>query len=390
LHPSGKPCSATYELIGKVYKGVQSREPFCEGAIPLSDIGVFNPEELGFICEDTEEDTEFPVEQNIPHGIVACNRMLEELGCQFDIIDSHADLERYKVLILPDCIGLTPEVTERLQRYLAQGGSLIATFESGLDIGKSQFVGEFWPMRKSGEGPVDDEGLTARGRNYYNNSFTEYLIPNEAIGQGLPEVEHVMYYKGLDVEAVEGAEVLQRNVRSLFDRCWNHYCSHLQTPSSGEPGLPAVLQKGRVIYFSHPLFDIAAAKAPVWVRTMLGDALQRLHPKPLVQHNGPSTLLVTLTNQPTQNRYVLHVLHYIAVKKAEELEIIENSYDSGAVDLILHLPQAIQHVEYGLNHENRTDPEWGPVSAESPSDVQLHLKGCRGHEILLLSYSPSK
>ena len=47
LHPRGRLDAATYELIGSVYEQVEAREPWCEGAVPVTDIGVFNVEALG-------------------------------------------------------------------------------------------------------------------------------------------------------------------------------------------------------------------------------------------------------------------------------------------------------------------------------------------------------
>ena len=35
LHPSGKICKATYELIGSVYREMEKKEPWCEDATPL-------------------------------------------------------------------------------------------------------------------------------------------------------------------------------------------------------------------------------------------------------------------------------------------------------------------------------------------------------------------
>ncbi|MFC1527055.1 hypothetical protein ACFL6X_09640 [Candidatus Latescibacterota bacterium] len=45
LHPEGKICAATYDLIGSVYSQVAAKEPWCRGARSLVDIGVFTPEE---------------------------------------------------------------------------------------------------------------------------------------------------------------------------------------------------------------------------------------------------------------------------------------------------------------------------------------------------------
>ncbi|MEZ4638416.1 MAG: hypothetical protein R2856_26250 [Caldilineaceae bacterium] len=46
LHPSGELDDATYKLIGSVYAEVKKKEPWCRGASPVVEIGVFTPEEF--------------------------------------------------------------------------------------------------------------------------------------------------------------------------------------------------------------------------------------------------------------------------------------------------------------------------------------------------------
>ena len=45
------------------------------------------------------------------------------------------------------------------------------------------------------------------------------------------------------------------------------------------------------------------------------NALDLLLPEPRVRHAGPSTLLVTLSEQLAHNRQVLHLLHYIPERR---------------------------------------------------------------------------
>ena len=47
-------------------------------------------------------------------------------------------------------------------------------------------------------------------------------------------------------------------------------------------------------------------------------------PNPLIQHNGPSTTQVTVLDQEQENRRIVHVLHYVPVKKCKNLEIVDD------------------------------------------------------------------
>ncbi len=117
LHPVGRLCPATYDLIGSVYDHVEEKEPWCRGARPVTDMAVFSPEE----CNG----------EMVSPPASGAVRMLQEGFHQFDLVDSRSDLSAYKVVILPDVISVSPELADILTSYLAKGGALIASHQSG-------------------------------------------------------------------------------------------------------------------------------------------------------------------------------------------------------------------------------------------------------------------
>ncbi len=136
LHPRGVLDPGTYALVGRVYAHVAEKEPWCAGAVARTDIAVLNPEEnLGGGVMD------------LPPGIQGAVRMLVEGGHQFDVIDSAADLSRYRLLVLPDHIRLTPVFAVALRDYLDAGGAVVASFESGLWAGRDEFALDEWGVR---------------------------------------------------------------------------------------------------------------------------------------------------------------------------------------------------------------------------------------------------
>ncbi len=313
LPPRGRIEPHVYALVGEVYAAVEQKEPWCRGARPVREIAVMTPEEF----------TNASAGQ-LPAAIKGATRMLEEAAQQFDIVDAATDLTPYRVVILPDLIPVDGALAAKLDAYLAQGGKLIATFESGLDPDQAAFGLAALGVAVAGEGPRDASGRLARGRVYAETDFVEYLLPHAAIGRSLPPTEHVMYIRGMDVRALPGSEVLADIVPSYFDRTWEHFCSHRHTPSSGKPGNPAIVRNGATIYFSSPIFTIYQKVAPLWCKRLLLNALDLLLPEPLIRHDGPSTLLVTLNEQPAHQRQVLHLLHYIPERRGESFDIIED------------------------------------------------------------------
>lgn len=315
LHPSGKICPTTYELIGKVYSEVEKKEPWCRQARPMTEIGVFNPEEFEAVTD---------VAKGLDPGLLGVGRMLQEGAHQFDIIDSQSDFNAYKVLVLPDSIIIHDALAAKLEAYLRQGGKLIATYESGLNAAKDAFALKALGVSFKSPGPVDHEGKLARGRYIYNNDFAEYVIPRGAVGKGLPATEHVMYLRGMDIEAVAGSEVLCEVTLPYFDRTFRHFCSHQQSPSSGKPGQPAIVRKGNAIYFSHPLFTTYNTNAAPWCKRLFLNAIDMLLGEPLLRHDGPSTVQTALNEQPAEKRLVLHVLHYIPERRCVNIDVLED------------------------------------------------------------------
>lgn len=333
LHPRGRIDPYVYDLVGSVYAEVAAKEPWCAGARPVTEIGVLTPEEWTSASAS-----------NLPASIKGANRILEEGAHQFDILDSQSDFAPYRVLILPDAIPVDAALAAKLEDYVAGGGKLIATFESGLRPDGSGFASPLFGVEMASDGPRDRSGQLARGVYYPNGDFVDYLLPGGAIGQGLPPTEHVMYLRGLHVAALPGAEVLASVVASYFDRTWEHFCSHRQTPSSGQPGGAGIVRTGDVIYFSSPIFTLYDKVAPLWCKRLLLNALDLLLPDPLVRHTGPSTLLAVLNRQPAHNRTVLHLLHYIPERRGTSFDTVEDVIPLYDVELSLRCADPVTSV----------------------------------------------
>ena len=121
LPPDGRIEEHVYNLIGKVYTQVESKEDWCIGAEAISDVAVMTPEEFAPLDN-----------RGMQPSICGIHSMLQEAGHQFDIVDSQADFSDYKVLILPDDIPVNAALKRKIDDYLAGGGGLIASSEPSM------------------------------------------------------------------------------------------------------------------------------------------------------------------------------------------------------------------------------------------------------------------
>jgi hypothetical protein len=329
LHPRGRLDSATYDLIGSVYKQVAEKEAWCEGAKAVNDIAVFSAEE--FLDPDSPQYT------RVPQQMMGVVRMLQEGQHQFDVIDSEADIEKYKLLILPDQIPVNDVLKSKLETFTKNGGALIASFKSGLLPDGNKFASPLFGLKLKGEAPFSPDFLPLDGTG---------------IGKGLPETELVMYMKGMEVE-LDGAESLVDANVPYFNRTWEHFSSHRHTPSEGKKGYPAVTLKGNVIYFMHPIFTQYASSAPLWCKKIFLNAVDRLLPNPVLKmENAPSSLVATVNIQPGENRYVIHFLCYVPERRGSSFDVVEDVIPVFNLKTTLNLPQKIRRISTAPQGKN--------------------------------------
>lgn len=333
LAPDGRIDPDVYRLVGEVYGEVARKEPWCAGAQAVTEVGVLTPEEFTGGAVGV-----------LPEALKGATRLLEQGGHQFDVLDSASDFSKYRVLLLPDHIPVNEELGQKLERYAAGGGSLIASFASGMDETQSRFATELFGVTLAGPGPRDLNGNLIRGKPFERHDYCEYLRPQGEIGRGLPATEHAMYRRGMAVGAGAETEVLAPIVASFFDRTYRHFCSHRQTPSSGREVQPGIVRNGRCIYFSSPIFSQYNDNAPRWCKQLVLNALELLLPEPLVQHDGPSTLQVTLTEQAGQGRWILHLLHFIPERRSETMDVIEDVIPLFKVKVRVRVPGSVREV----------------------------------------------
>jgi hypothetical protein len=349
LPPTGKICQTTYNLIGSVYSEVEKKEPWCAEAKPVVDIGVFTPEE--FVI-GRHNDTAM--------GVI---RILQEGAHQFDIIDSATDISEYKAVILPDNIPVSDEFARKLEGYLGNGGALIASYKSGLNTQGNDFALKALGIKLKGDAPYSPD----------------FIVPKGKIGKELPETEHVMYMKGLEVEPEAGSEVLADAIVPYFNRTYKHFCSHRHTPSSGKPGYPAVVQKGRAIYFIHPIFAQYNKNAPRWCKTLVLNALDILLPNPLMLLEAPTTTLATVNQQASENRWVVHLLHYIPERRGQDFDIIEDVIPIFNVKVSVKAPKGVQGVVCVPEQESLE-------FQENNGRIEFVLPKLEGHQMIALNF----
>lgn len=305
LPPNGVLDAATYDLIGKVYGEVEAKQPWCDDVRPVNDIGVLTPEEFGGRKGNIHATAE-----RQPSAAIGVVKMLQELHLQFDFISTDRELSDYKLIILPDRIPVSKEFGAKLSKYIAGGGRVIASYHGGLADDRDEFALPEFGVRYLGDGDFSPD----------------FIVPTGELARDIGEFPHAMYLRGVKVEPTAGGGVLAQCESPYFNRTWRHYCSHQHAPSNGKVSYPGVTRKGSVVYFAHPIFTQYYENAPLWCKLLVRNAVDMLLPpaQRSIRVDGPSTLLVSLTEQPAEKRHVLHLLHYIPERRGQKFDIIQD------------------------------------------------------------------
>jgi hypothetical protein len=295
LHPTGELDAATYELIGGVYAQVEAKEPWCAGAESIAEIAILTPEAIG--RNDARVDS----------AAAGALRMLHEGHYLGDVVDGESDWSRYALLLMPDKLRLDAALRDKTRAYLAGGGALILSHESGLATDSDAYA-------------LEEFGVEACGPAEYAPDF---IAPRETLSAGVPATQHVLYERGLNLRPAAGAEVLADLWHPYFERTWQHFCSHRHTPAAGQSEWPGAVRHGRVITFAHPLFGMYTRDGARVYRQLVLNAIARLLPHPLLRTDAPTTARLTLTRQPAERRRVLHVLHYLPQRRHTGFDTLE-------------------------------------------------------------------
>lgn len=352
LHPRGRLCKNSYELIGDVYREVEKKEPWCIGAEAVTDIAVMATEEY------------LPYDKKlVMDDLVGATRMLQELGQQFSIIDSLSDFSKYKLIIMPDNIVVNSELKEKIDNYIKNGGKIIASYKSGLDKENNKFN-------------LDSLGVRFISEAEYSPDF---IVPEGKIGEGLYNMEYTMYMKGLKVENTSTGKTLSYANNPYFNRTWEHFCSHLHTPSSGERAYPAIVGTESSIYFSHPIFAQYEANAPKWCKILVSNAIKMLIGDSIVVSNLPSTALINLNEQKSESRFILHVLHYIAQRKGPTIDIIEDKIPLYNSEFSLELNKDIKSIKLVPSN---VELKWKLEDGR----VKFAVEKIEGHQMIEIEY----
>jgi hypothetical protein len=314
LHPRGKLDPTAYRHIGKVFERIEKLEPWCEGTKKVAAIGVISPNRTLEIETDGNANHAAG-----PHS-EGVYRVLSELHLPFDFLVEGDPLDNYRLIILPDKVRLSPSLANVLKDYLKKGGKLLCTGHAGLDLEKNVFVLPNFPVQYGEE-------------NIYSHPYIR--ITTEQFPD-IPPMDYVMRAPGPRVLPAPGAKVLAWDVDPYFNRTYDKFCSHRQTPPDKQSRYGAVVCTDQIVYIAPLLFKDYATSTTLVCKKILEACIDRLLGQRPISSNLPSTAETTLRSKGKD--LILHVLHYVSNRRCKNLDTLEDIIPLHEIDIRLACP----------------------------------------------------
>jgi hypothetical protein len=366
LHPVGELDASTYDIIGEAYREVATKEAFVAGAKNVADVGL-----LSSVSVDAAEC--FLKDSRERASDVGAARVLLEEHILFDVIDAEMDFAVYKIIVLPDDVSVGAELEAKLNTYLADGGKLFITGDSGID---------------SERGMLFDVGGDVSELSEFS---PDYALPVAGLRPDFVKNPMVMYGRSRRLKVTDG-ESMGVVYDPYFNRAWDHFSSHQHAPNQPEAsGFDCGVRKGNVCYLAHPVFSIYRGYGQVALRQYICNALRSLlaEDQSLSINGLPSTGRVSLMHQAAEKRSILHLLYANTVNRggATELhggnaagsqqsyEVIEELMPVYNISVELKLNQAVQSV--------CLEPEGLPINFKLEGGVlRFHLAELKCHQMI--------
>ena len=205
LHPSGRLDEATYRMMGHAFSYVDKIAPYAKNTRAYTDIALF-------MSHNSDSD-------------IGASKLLQIMHLDFDVIESAKEITDHRLVILPDRVTLSDSDKTILADFVARGGSIVASNDSGFEeIG----------VKKLGTSPFT--------LDYIKCDVSEFNTP-------------FLSYCTAQLTECKG-EILAKVYEPYFNRTEGHFCGHKNTPYKTEAAdYPALVKNGTVAYFAHPVFE---------------------------------------------------------------------------------------------------------------------------------------
>jgi hypothetical protein len=356
MDPSGRLDPAVYGVIGQALARAEALEPWLAGTRPLAEAAIVAAWEQ--VPADAGR-----VTKTLTAGVSGAAQMLLEQAVQFDIVDA-GDLVpgRYRLLVAPDDVRLSPQDAAAIERCLEAGAALLTAGD-----------------RLTGDlpgSPVETAQPTATRPAYFRPETV--ATPESGL---TPDFAYASYGQAFALTAAPGAQTAGQVVEARFNRTWEHLTGHVYAPVGQTVAGPLVATAGSWAHLATPVFSDYFREG-YWTGAALVAALiDQLAPDRLVRHDGPPWVEVTLHSAPELPGLVLHSTAYQPRRAAGAVPRVDRSHPIAGFAINVRTDGTVSRAFIA--------PSGDPVPFVTSPDgsVELRPSTLEPHTVIVLEYA---
>jgi hypothetical protein len=326
--PSARMDPAVYRTIGEAYRWVSRVQPYLEQSVPVVEAAIVVDglplTDVGGVTNSIHPDG---VRSVLADSVAGTARLMRDARIQFDIVDAFADLDRYRLLVLPDGLGVPRDLAARLADFADGGGAVIAQGDTVAASGAP----EPWSAL-----PIELHGSS--------DFAVPYLVPTEALSR-LQPYEYALYGGAHRWLPTGSIEVLAMLAEPEFNRTPQQYTSHGHSPMARMTQYAAAVVAGRVGAIAFPI-GTTYRETGYWAYRELFEAtLDAVFPHRLLRSDSPSSAELTIAHQRhgDRDRWIVHIVNTTTdVRWGIHLETFDQDLPLHDVDLTVQLPGGIR------------------------------------------------
>ena len=326
-HYSVEP--AIMEEYRKVFEFVMEREDYCNGAEPVPYIAVLHSSHGHYTHDPT-----LRVDET---GLQAAYKMLMESGFHFNILDEETllkNLDHYKLVILPDQRYIDDRLAEGLERFVRNGGGLIATALTGTQNSSYTYTG------KSNLGDI--LGVQLEGK--YPHSHAYINVTDNRIKKDILEMPQQAWGECVFVKPTSAESLAE--LWDVYLRSDGKFLLS-SSPPGKNTGYPAVtlnsFGKGKAAFISSDIFNAYSFRNQWHLKNMLRNLINIVVPEKLIEITAPGLVEVVLTKK--DNSVIVHLVnHYREKQLGNSITIAEHVIPVSDIGVKVKLSQSPESV----------------------------------------------
>ncbi len=248
LHPRDGANRRLYKQVGKMYRYVESLEPWFGKAKAVAEAAILRN-------KVTSENVLTPVTA----GDKGAARMFCEMRINYDVVDEDMSFDGYRLLLLPDDIRITEKLKAKLEAF---DGAIIST-------GKSIAEGSIWDYITDVAPDTNTHGFYKWGEETYGQKYVGVKMKSD--------------YSVSDY------------IEPYFNKHWDGYHGYFYVPPKATVGCSAVAKKGNRAHICFRLFTAYMEFGAQFHRELVESLINEFMPDRLVESADlPSSSRVTL------------------------------------------------------------------------------------------------